>query len=462
MSEHAWYHPNVTGEHRIAWQRRQQPASSAESERPGSVVNAEVATRKLDNLSDRQLVERAQQGERDAFAELYDRYFEPIYDFLTRMMRNRAEAEDTTQDTFIRAMNSLGNLENPGSFKSWLFTIARNTALNRIERTGRTRPMPEMGDGEGQSMEMFIVDSDRLGNPQDAVQAEAVASLVWEAASGLNPKQYSLLDLHVRQGLDSGDIAGILNVSRNNAYVMLTRMKAALAETVTAYIMMNEGRNSCADLDAALNRAAIKRFSPAARKVVTRHIDSCAYCQDRQSELVSPVAILGALVPVPAAPGVMESIRNDVLSQWPGAGAASVSADQPSGGTNIGMLASIASVVLGVLLIALVFLVMPGEANSGNQSTANSGFMLIFQNDAGELLPGVGVQIYAQDDRGRVYSGTTNSNGAITWRNATAGTYDVVLGRVPEEFGLPDSERVYSITIAPGEELVLTATLQTR
>lgn len=425
-------------------------------------MNARLATRELDKLSDRQLVERAQVGERDAFAALYDRYFEPVYDFLTRMMRNRAEAEDTTQDTFIRAMNSLGKLDNPGSFKSWLFTIARNTALNRLERSGRSQPMPVMGSNSDETMELYIVDSDLLGNPQDAVQAEAVASLVWEAASGLNPKQYSLLDLHVRQGLDSGDIAGVLNVSRNNAYVMLNRMKAALAETVTAYIMMIEGRNSCADLDAALNRASIKRFSPAARKVVTRHISGCLECQDRQSELVSPVAILGALVPVPAAPGAMESIRESVLSQWPAAGAPTASSSQSAGGTNIAMLASIASIAGGIVILLLVLLNSPGEAANGGQEAAGTGFQLVFQTDAGDVIPGIGVQIYAQDDRGRVYSGTTNRNGAVTWPGATAGTYDVVIGRVPEEVGLPDSERVYSVTITPGEHLVLTATLQTR
>ncbi len=423
-------------------------------------MNARLATRELDKLSDRQLVERAQVGERDAFAALYDRYFEPIYDFLTRMMRNRAEAEDTTQDTFIRAMNSLGKLDNPDRFKSWLFTIARNTALNRLERSSRSQPMPVVGTDSGETMELYIVDSDLLGNPQDAVQAEAVASLVWEAASGLNPKQYSLLDLHIRQGLDSGDIAGVLNVSRNNAYVMLNRMKAALAETVTAYIMMIEGRNSCADLDAALNRASIKRFSPAARKVVTRHISGCLDCQDRQAELVSPVAILGALVPVPAAPGAMESIRESVLSQWPAAGAPASS--QTADGTNVAMLASIASIAGGIIILLLVLLNSPGEAANGNQEGAGTGFQLVFQNDAGNALPGIGVQIYAQDDRGRVFSGTTNRNGAVTWSGATAGTYDVVIGRVPEEIGIPDSERVYSITITPGEHLVLTATLQTR
>ena len=87
--------------------------------------------------SDGELVARSLRGESEAFGELYDRYFSAVYDFLHRTMRNPDEAADVTQETFLRAMESLGSLTNPAAFKSWLFTIAHHRALNRLEKQKR-------------------------------------------------------------------------------------------------------------------------------------------------------------------------------------------------------------------------------------------------------------------------------------------------------------------------------------
>jgi RNA polymerase sigma factor (sigma-70 family) len=424
-------------------------------------MSVQVTPQRLHKLSDGELVELAQTGDRDAFAELYERYFDRVYDFLTRMMRNRSEAEDITQDTFIRAMNSLGKLDSSSSFKSWLFTIARNTALNRLKRSGRSRPMPVVGDDSGDTLELYIVDSDRLGNPQDAVQAEAVASLVWEAASGLNPKQYSLLDLHIRQGLDSSDIAEVLNVNRNNAYVMLNRMKAALAETVTAYIMMNEGRLACPELDTELNKASIGRFSPSARKVVTRHVDSCAFCQERQAELVSPVAILGALVPAPAAVGVKDSIRDNVLGQWPAAGFPAEPASGISSAFDPRLLLSLASIVVGIAILAgLIGQSVAGGGSDSAQAQSGTAMTLVFTGADGTPVEGVGVQLFTIDDGQPAFGAVTDSAGTLSWDDAGSGTYDLVIERLPSGVDLTDAERVWRITIEAGERLVLTASLQ--
>ena len=65
----------------------------------------------MDQLPDSRLIELAQGGDQHAFAELYSRYFDPVYDFVARMTRNRDEAADIAQDTFLKAMNALGGLQ---------------------------------------------------------------------------------------------------------------------------------------------------------------------------------------------------------------------------------------------------------------------------------------------------------------------------------------------------------------
>ncbi|MDZ7727572.1 MAG: sigma-70 family RNA polymerase sigma factor [Dehalococcoidia bacterium] len=271
----------------------------------------------IEERADADLVEAASSGDQDAFAVLYDRYFDAVYDFVLRMTRNREEAADLAQDTFLKAMNSLPGLQKGASFKSWLFTIARNSTLNRLERASRTQPLVQ-ADDEGEEVAMDVVDSDRMGSPEEATEANALASLVWEAAAGLDPKQLTLLDLHLRQGLESAEIADVMGVTRNNGYVMLNRLKKAVEESIGAFIMLRDGRRQCDALDAALNDAGIGAMSPQARKLVERHVAQCPDCAERRRTMVSPLAIFGAFAPVAAPIGLKENILAELVRQWPG------------------------------------------------------------------------------------------------------------------------------------------------
>ncbi len=270
----------------------------------------------MDQLPDSRLIELAQGGERDAFAALYSRYFDPVYDFVARMTRNRDEAADITQDTFLKAMNALGGLQKGASFKSWVFTIARNTALNRIEKSNRTRPLAFEGE-DGEEVSFDVVDTDRFADPEEAAQANAVASLVWQAAAGLDPRQLSLLDLHLRQGLDSGEIADVLGVTKNNGYVMLNRLKKAVEEAIGAFIMFKDGRQYCGDLDTVLRKSDIDGMSPEVRKLVERHVAQCPGCQERKKKL-APLAAFAALGAIGAPAGAKAHMLEGLLQQWPG------------------------------------------------------------------------------------------------------------------------------------------------
>lgn len=270
----------------------------------------------VQGLADADLVEAAKAGDQQAFADLYTRYFDPIYDFILRMTRNRDEAADLAQDTFIKAMNSLPGLQTGASFKSWIYTIARNTTLNRLERASRIRPLA-VEDEDGEEVTFDVVDTDRFGSPEEAAEASALASLVWEAAQGLDAKQLTLLDLHLRQGLESAEIAEVMGVTKNNGYVMLNRLKKAVEEAIGAYIMLNDGRKYCERLDTALDRAGIASMTPEVRKLVEKHVAQCDQCTERKKKLVSPLAVFGAFAPVTAPAGLKEGILGEVMRRWP-------------------------------------------------------------------------------------------------------------------------------------------------
>ena len=158
-------------------------------------------------MDDALLVSRAMAGDLDSFGQLYDSYFSRIYDFTWRILRDSDEAADATQDVFMKAMQALPGLTKAASFKSWLFTIAHNVAVTRAERGNRMMPLPSPVHEEAFGS-FDVPDPCRLDNPELAAGDHEAAALVWEAASALNARDYALLDLHVRQGLESADIAG--------------------------------------------------------------------------------------------------------------------------------------------------------------------------------------------------------------------------------------------------------------
>lgn len=76
-------------------------------------------------------------GDRDAFATLFDRYAEALHDFCASVLRNRDEARDAVQDTFVLAWERVGQLRDPSKLKPWLFAIARREALRRLQARRR-------------------------------------------------------------------------------------------------------------------------------------------------------------------------------------------------------------------------------------------------------------------------------------------------------------------------------------
>lgn len=83
------------------------------------------------------IVARVQAGDPNAFSVLYTRYFERVFAYMRVALRSREEAEDATQEVFVRAFAALPDFEPRRPFRSWLFTIARNMALNVLRSSGR-------------------------------------------------------------------------------------------------------------------------------------------------------------------------------------------------------------------------------------------------------------------------------------------------------------------------------------
>lgn len=262
---------------------------------------------------DSALVELARGGDRDAFAQIYDRYADRLHDYCNSMLRNRHDAADATQDTFVAAVQRMGQLRDPSKLRAWLYAIARNECIRRSKRRAKTVPREDMSEitapAAGLDAELGTGD---LG-------PDELAALVWDAAAGLAERDRTMLDLHLRQGLDGQELAEAVGMAPSRVYVIMSRLRDQMERALGALLVARVGRKDCRDLDAILT-GWDGRLTPLIRKRVARHIEDCEVCSERRRTLVSPLALLGAVPLVPAPLALRDRVLQHVSSTEPVAG----------------------------------------------------------------------------------------------------------------------------------------------
>lgn len=274
--------------------------------------------------ADVELAQRASAGDQSAFAELYERYFSELHDFAYRTVRDQDSAADVVQSTFVKAWDSLQKRGPAQNVKSWLFTITRNGAIDELRRRRRiVHSDADEDEDEGQGLPSFVdVDRARLSDPEAVAQDDEIVELVWTSAAALAPKEYSLLDMHVRRGLSADELADCLGLRKGNIYTMLSRMRDSLEESVTSTLLVRRGREACSELDGLLERAGFAggALSREMRQAVARHVQACERCQDAKRRFVSPFEIFAALAPIPAMTRLRDSTWESVAERTkPGA-----------------------------------------------------------------------------------------------------------------------------------------------
>jgi RNA polymerase sigma factor (sigma-70 family) len=205
--------------------------------------------------SDDQLVERSQAGDEQAFAELYERYQGELYDFAVRIVRDRDAAADVVQGTFAKAWPALQAGKPIANVRAWLFAVARNASIDELRH--HKRLVRHREEDAGVALGLAAIPPDPEDDPTEAVERKELAELVWTSAAALSAKEYSLLDLHVRRGLDADEVASSLGLRRGAVYTRLTRLRNALEAAVTTTLVVRTGRDDCAELDGLAARLGV-------------------------------------------------------------------------------------------------------------------------------------------------------------------------------------------------------------
>jgi RNA polymerase sigma-70 factor (ECF subfamily) len=175
-------------------------------------------------IEDAELIQRHLAGDQTAFPELIGRYQQMLYGYLVRMTRNRADADDLFQDTFIRVLRQLPGYDERSRFKSLLFTIAGNLCIDHA-RKRRTR----QGHFQEDDSELGI---DSLADPSDhwipdrMLERKDVAETLVKAVEQLPEAMRDLVLLRLETGMTFQEIAEMKQVPLGT---VLARMHRAVA-----------------------------------------------------------------------------------------------------------------------------------------------------------------------------------------------------------------------------------------
>ncbi len=184
-----------------------------------------------------QVVKRAQSGSGGGFQELYSLFGKPIFNFIVRLIGSPNEAEDLTQETFLKVYAELRNLRDPGQFKFWLYRIARNEVYQKLRRGKRRTEVP-IDDEETPYLD-FLVDEKGGLDPEKAILAGELNEVVRTSLMTLKPKYRDVFVLAVFEKMSYEDISNVVGRSLLSVKTDIYRARLAVKDAVSTYLRKN-------------------------------------------------------------------------------------------------------------------------------------------------------------------------------------------------------------------------------
>ena len=182
-----------------------------------------------DREADQVLVERVQQGDKQAFGLLVAKYQRKLIRLLSRMIRDPAEVEDVAQEAFIKAYRALPGFRGDSAFYTWLYRIGINTAKNFLAGQGRRAPTSTEFDSE--EAESFEEGEQLRDNntPEKILMSKEIGNTVEAAMAELPEDLRSAIMLREIEGLSYEDIAKIMDCPIGTVRSRIFRAREAIA-----------------------------------------------------------------------------------------------------------------------------------------------------------------------------------------------------------------------------------------
>jgi RNA polymerase sigma-70 factor (ECF subfamily) len=180
------------------------------------------------------LVEGLRAGEEKAYEELIDRFQQPVYSMVCRMMSDPADAGDVVQEVFLKVFRGIGSFRGGSSLKTWVYRIAMNEAHNH-RRWFQRRRGHEVGLDEdhrdGHTYEQLIADNGR--SPFQITMDHETRELIEQALQKIKPVYRAALVLRDVEGLSYEEVAEVLEISLGTVKSRIVRGRELLRQLLS-------------------------------------------------------------------------------------------------------------------------------------------------------------------------------------------------------------------------------------
>jgi RNA polymerase sigma-70 factor (ECF subfamily) len=170
------------------------------------------------SIPDQELVARARQRDEAAFGELLQRYRQPIFRFVWRLLDNAADADEVAQETFVRAWQHLAEFDPRQKFSTWLFALARNAAIDRL-RWRKRHPTETLAPDAPLPAATSVTAE---------VQNRELSDQIAAAVQALPEDQRTALVLAEYEGLSHAEIGAVMHCSAKSVESRLYRARQFL------------------------------------------------------------------------------------------------------------------------------------------------------------------------------------------------------------------------------------------
>ena len=182
-----------------------------------------------EEATDRELVERAQRGDKRAFDLLVIKYQRRVAGVVSRYIRDQVEALDVVQEAFIKAYRALPQFRGDSAFYTWLYRIAINTAKNFLVSQSRRPPDADVDAELAEQLDAGELLKDRA-TPEAQLMEQELEAMVWKAIEALPDDLRTAITLREMEGLSYEEIATVMDCPIGTVRSRIFRAREAIDE----------------------------------------------------------------------------------------------------------------------------------------------------------------------------------------------------------------------------------------
>lgn len=203
-------------------------------------INASRVERRREvDIEDSELVERAQEGDREAFQQLVERYQEKVYSICYSKLDDKQDSYDVSQEVFIKVYRYLDSFNHESSFYTWLYRITVNTCIDFLRKQSRISKVDYddsiQTDDEVEGHDQLTPSTLGL-DPDQAYNRKELREKMLEALESLSDKHRTILNLREVEGLSYKEMAEVLDISKGTVMSRLYHARQYFQEAIEDYV----------------------------------------------------------------------------------------------------------------------------------------------------------------------------------------------------------------------------------